>query len=84
MILRLCFLFSSLLGSNYGAKISELVDLIMLSKLVNLFQNNSVGLYQNAGLVVLRNFSGLQTEILRKMLLRYLKTVRLASQVKQT
>ena len=65
-------------------KISELVDLIMLSKLVNLFQNNSVGLYQNAGLVVLRNFSGLQTEILRKMLLRYLKTVRLASQVKQT
>ena len=79
MILRLYFLFSSLLGSNYSAKISELVDLIMLSKLVNLFPNNFVGLYRNAGLVVLRNMSGLETEMLRKMFSRYFKTVSLSS-----
>ena len=36
--------FDVTMGSNDGAEISELVGLLMLSKLVHLFQNNSVGL----------------------------------------
>ena len=54
------------MGSNDGAEISEIVGLLILSKLVHLFQDNSVGLYRDDGLRVLRNFPGPETERLRK------------------
>ena len=54
------------MGSNFGAEISELVGLLILSKLVHLFQDNSVGLYLDDGFGVLRNLSGPETERLRK------------------
>ena len=37
--------FDVTMGSNDGAEISEIVGLLMLNKLVHLFQDNSVGLY---------------------------------------
>ena len=37
--------FDVTMGTNNGAEISELVGLLMLRKLVHLFQDNSVGLY---------------------------------------
>ena len=63
--------FDVTMGSKNGAVIPELVGLLMLSKLVHLFQDYSVGLYRDDELGV-------------QMLLKFLKIVGLASQVKQT
>ena len=60
-------------GSNDGAEISELVGLLMLTKLVHLFQDNSVGLYRDDGLGVLRNLPGPETERLTKNVVRIFK-----------
>ena len=61
------------MGSSDGAEISELVGLLMLSKLVHLFQDNSVGLYRDDGLGVLRDYSGPETERLRKSVVNIFK-----------
>ena len=45
----------------------------MLSKLVHLFQDNSVGLYRDDGLGVLRNLSGPETERLKKIFVKIFK-----------
>ena len=45
----------------------------MLSKIVHLFQDISVGLYRDAGLGVLRDFSGSKTERLRKNIAKIFK-----------
>ena len=71
------------MGSNYVRETSEIVGLLMLSKLAHLFQDNSVGLYRDDGLGVFRDLSGPETEGLEKILLRCLKSLGLASQVKQ-
>ena len=59
--------------SNDGAEISKLVGLLMLSKLVHLFHDNSVGLYRDDGLGVLRDLSGPKTERLRKNVVKIFK-----------
>ena len=61
------------MGSNDGVEITELVGLLMLSKLVQLFQDNSVQLYQDDGLGVLRNLPGTETERLRKSIVKTYK-----------
>ena len=65
--------FDVTMGSNDGAEISELVGLRMLSNLVHLFEDNSVGLYRDDGLRVLRNLPGPETERLRKNVVRIFK-----------
>ena len=45
----------------------------MLSKLVHLFQDDSVGLYRDDGLGVLRNLLGPETERLRKNVVKIFK-----------
>ena len=45
----------------------------MLSKLAHLFQDNSVGLYRDDGLGVLRNLPGPETERLRKYVVKIFK-----------
>ena len=65
--------FDVTMGSNDGVEISELVGLLMLSKLVHLFQDNSVGLYRDDGLGVLRDLSGTETERLRKNVVQMFK-----------
>ena len=62
--------FDVTIGSNDGAEISELVG---LSKLVDLFQDNSVGLYRDDGLGVLRELVGPETERLRKNVVKIFK-----------
>ena len=47
--------FDFIMGNNNGAEISELVGLLMLSKLVHLFQDNSVWLYRDDELGVFRS-----------------------------
>ena len=75
--------FDVTMGSNGGVEMSELVGLLMLSKLAYLFQDNFVGLYRDNGLGVLRNLSGPETERLRKIVVKIFKDCALASQVKQ-
>ena len=53
------------MGGNGGVEISELVGLLMLSKLVHLFQDNSVGLYRDDWLGVLMDLPGPKTEKLK-------------------
>ena len=65
--------FDVTMGSNDGAEVSELVGLFMLNKLVNLFQDNSVGLYRDDGLGVVRELSGPETERLRKNVIKTFK-----------
>ena len=65
--------FDATTGSNDGARISELIGLLMFSKLVHLFQDNSVGLYWDDGLGVLRNFPGPETKRLAKDVLKIFK-----------
>ena len=65
--------FNVTMGSNDGAGISEPVRLLVLSKLVHLFHDNSVGLYQDDRLGVLRDLSGPKTERLRKNVVRISK-----------
>ena len=45
----------------------------MLNKLVNLFQDNSVGLYRDDGLDIVRGLSGPETERLRKNVIKTFK-----------
>ena len=61
------------MGSSDGAEISELVGLLMLNKLVHLFQDDSVGLYRADGLGVLRDYSGPETVRLRKNVVNIFK-----------
>ena len=61
------------MGSNDGAEISEIVGLLMLSKLVHLFQDNSVRLYRDDGLRVLSNFPVPETGRLRKNIVKIFK-----------
>ena len=65
--------FDVTMGSNDGAEVSELVGLFMLNKLVNLFQDNSVGLYRDDGLGVVRGLPGPETERLRKNVIKTFK-----------
>ena len=71
--------FDVTMGSNDGADISELVGSLMLSKLVHQFQGNSVGWYRDNGLGVVSDFSGLETERLRKNVLKIFKDCGLSS-----
>ena len=57
--------FDVTMGGNDGVEISELVGLLMLSKLVHLFQDNSVGLYRDDWLGVLMDLPGPKTEKLK-------------------
>ena len=56
---------------------------IFIYYIAHLFEDSSVGLYRDDGWSVLRDLSRPKSERLRKHFLRYLKTVGLASQVKQ-
>ena len=58
------------MGTNDEA---ELVVLVILSKLVHLFQDDSVGLYRDDGLGELRDLSEFETERLRKNVIKILK-----------
>ena len=57
-------------GSFDGAEICELIGLYMLSKMNNLFNNGSVGLYRDDGLAVVQKYSGPQLDRLRKDIIK--------------
>ena len=65
--------FDVTMGSNDEEEISELVDLLMLSKLVHLFQDNSIGLCRYDGFGVLRDLFGPKAERFRKNVVKIFK-----------
>ena len=56
-------------------------NLLMLSKLVHLFQDHSFGLYRDDGFGVLRNLPGPETERLRKNAVKIFKDCVLAKRI---
>ena len=61
---------------NYdGAEVSELVGLLILSKLSNLVEKSEAGLYRDDGLLFLRNANGRRTDITRKEIIRVFKSI---------
>ena len=65
--------FDVTMGSNDVAEISKLVRLLMLSKLVHLFQDNSVQLHRDDGLGAPRHLSGPETERICKNVAKIFK-----------
>ena len=70
---RDCPNFDVTMGSFDGAEVCELVGLYMLDQLEANFGKNTFGLYRDDGLGVLTNFSGPQTDRLRKKLINIFK-----------
>ena len=63
-----CPKFDVTMGSFDGAEVCELVGLYLLDQLETNFGKNIFGLYRDDGLGVLKNFSGPETDRLRKKL----------------
>ena len=56
------------MGSYDGAQVCELVDLCILSLLMEFISQQDVGLYCDDGLIVVKKLNGKQTDRLRKPL----------------
>ena len=65
------------MGSFDSAEICELVGLIILRKVNDEFGKESVGLYQDDGLMLLREISGRSKDQARKLLHRLFEPLRL-------
>ena len=61
-------LFDVTMGSYDGAEVCELVGLFLLNKLTDRFGKDSVGLYRDDGLLLLKGTAGRQAELTRKQL----------------
>ena len=59
-------MFDVTMGSYDGAEVCELVGLLILHKLGNLYQANDIGLYRDDGLSVFNNVNGSQAERIKK------------------
>ena len=61
------------MGCFDGAEICELAGIYNLHLLKSIIRKENVGLYRDAGLGVLRNLSGPETERLRKQIIKIFK-----------
>ena len=59
-------LFDVTMGSHDGAKVCELVGLLILDKLQTVFKNDNIGLYRDDGLAVFRNMGPRTADKVRK------------------
>ena len=60
-------------GSLDGAEVCELVGLILLNQLEDIFTNGSGGVYRDDGLAVVHKYSGPQMDRLRKNIIDFFK-----------
>jgi len=60
--------FDVTMGSFDGAKICELVGLLIMNKLSNLVAQNNTGFYRDDGLIILRNMRGRRTNKTRNII----------------
>ena len=72
------------MGSFDGAEICELVGLYIQSNLENILPKTNFGLYQDDGLILLRNLNGHQMDKKRKTAVKISKTLVLVLTYKQT
>ena len=63
------------MGSNDGAKISERTAVYILSKISNLVPRENSGLYQDHGLILLRNTNGQLTHRIRENVIKLFKEI---------
>ena len=61
------------MGCFDGTEVCELVGTFILSKLKNVFQNNTFGLYRDDGLAVIRGLSGPEIKRLKKNVVKTFK-----------
>ena len=64
--------FDVTMGSLYGADIYKLVGLYIQSNLENILPKTNFGLYQDDGLILLRNLNGQQMDKKRKAITKVL------------
>ena len=70
------------MGSYDGAEVCEIIGLFMLDMLSKLFEKNSIGLYRDNGLSILRNYNGHQSDKVWKNLTKLLKKYQLNLDIK--
>ena len=63
------------MGSFDGAEICELVGLYIQSNLENILPKTNFGLYQDDGLILLRNLNGQQMDKKRKAIIKIFKDI---------
>ena len=63
------------MGSNDGTKICELTGIYSLSQLSNLPPREDIGLYQDNGLILLRNTNGQLMGKIRKNVIKLFKEI---------
>ena len=74
--------FDVTMGSYDGAEVCEIIGLFMLDMLSKLFEKNSIGLYRDNGLSILRNYNGHQSDKVWKNLTKLLKKYQLNLDIK--
>ena len=66
--------FDVTVGSYDGAEVCELIGTFMLSLIGNKYDPNNIGLYRDEGLAVFKNTSGPQSEKLKRLFRKCLRT----------
>ena len=62
------------MGSYDGAEVCELIGIFMLSLIGNKYNLNNIGLYRDDGLAVFKNTSGSQSEKIKRLFKKFLRT----------
>ena len=65
------------MGCFDGAEVCQLVDSYILHQLSQLFEHHSDRLYRNDGLAIMKGLSGLETERVKKKIIKVFKDCRL-------
>ena len=70
------------MGSYDGAEVCEPIGIFMLSLIGNIYNRNNIGLCRDDGLAVFKNTSGQQSEKLKRLFKKCLRTkVSILSQI---
>ena len=67
--------FDVTMGSYDGAELCELIGSFILSLIASHLDKENAGLYRDDGLLLLRKFTGRQTDVLRKQIIQIFKSV---------
>ena len=73
--------FAVTMGSHDGAKVCELVGIILLTYLTKLISQNNVGLYRDDDLIVVKNLNGQLADWLRNNIAQVFKSFGFNSEI---
>ena len=69
------------MGSHDGAKVCEIVGIILLTYLTKLISQNNVGLYRDDDLIVVKNLNGQLADRLRNNIVQVFKSFGFNSEI---